>query len=349
MNRKILCTVLSILAVLSFMGAGVFANENIYSADYTIERIDTSLYDASGKLIYERYYDKVTVLGESEAIKKINQQIQADYDEYLRFHSDGEEFAREHTSTFGRAKNFVKAEVVTNTAGILSIKRTVGYYMGGMHDVDGYGGLNFNLQTGEKLSAPEALRKSKGEAEKYLKEKTISYLRADGQNWGSGAEDLVNGYTSEYFDFYIQNDALFLCFPPAALGPKYFGAVVVECPIEEIEVTLDGKRIYFDRTPIMVNNRVLVPIRAIFEAMGYNVTWNAETQTAYADHGTRSIAITVGNKIIDTPYKKYESDVAPVNLEGRILVPVRAVAELSGYDVSWNQSDLVVEIKKYKY
>ena len=349
MKRKILCIILAMMAVLGLTGAGVSAKENIYSVDYTIEHIDTSLYDASGNLIYERYYDKVIVLGESDVAKRINEQIQADYDEYLKFHSDGEAFAREYASANRVFKNFVKSEVVTNTAGIFSIKQTVGYYEGGMHDVDGYDGLNFNLQTGEKLTAPEALRKSKAEAEQYLKDKAISYLRADGQNWGQGAEDIIDGYTAEYFDFYIQNDALFLCFQPAALGPKYMGAVIVECPIEQIEVTLDGKHIYFDRAPIMTNNRVLVPIRAIFEAMGYNVTWDGETQTAYADHGTRSIAITVGNKIIDTPYKKYESDVAPVNLDGRILVPVRAVAELSGYDVSWNQKDLVVVIKNPVY
>ena len=43
---------------------------------------------------------------------------------------------------------------------------------------------------------------------------------------------------------------------------------------ERIKVTLNGQQINFDQSPIIVNGRTLVPVRAIFEAMGCTVLWD---------------------------------------------------------------------------
>ncbi|HOA80330.1 MAG TPA: copper amine oxidase N-terminal domain-containing protein, partial [Defluviitaleaceae bacterium] len=43
---------------------------------------------------------------------------------------------------------------------------------------------------------------------------------------------------------------------------------------ENINVTLNGEPLYFDVNPQIINGRTMVPIRAIFEAMGANVKWD---------------------------------------------------------------------------
>ena len=49
------------------------------------------------------------------------------------------------------------------------------------------------------------------------------------------------------------------------------------------DVLLDGEPLYFtDAAPTIVNGRTLIPLRAIFEAMGAEVSWDQNTNTATA-------------------------------------------------------------------
>ena len=49
-----------------------------------------------------------------------------------------------------------------------------------------------------------------------------------------------------------------------------------------ITVVLDGEILVFDQEPIIQKDRVLVPMRVIFEALGATVDWNAQTKTVTA-------------------------------------------------------------------
>ncbi len=109
-----------------------------------------------------------------------------------------------------------------------------------------------------------------------------------------------------------------------------------------ISVYLDGKEIQFDQPPVMVDDRVMVPIRAILEAMGYIVSWDEETQTASALGGSTYIVIQVDNNIItytrNADTYTYECDVPPQVISDRTLVPIRAVAECLGCTVEWDDA-----------
>ena len=60
-----------------------------------------------------------------------------------------------------------------------------------------------------------------------------------------------------------------------------FSAITVIAD-EEIRVVLDGQELYFDVPPQLINNRTMVPMRKIFEAMGASVEWEGTTQTIHA-------------------------------------------------------------------
>ena len=105
---------------------------------------------------------------------------------------------------------------------------------------------------------------------------------------------------------------------------------------EEITVTVNGVPVVFDQPPITENNRVLVPVRAIFEAMGAEVTWNQSSQTAFAVRGETSVAIQIGNRTMYRGGKAVNLDVPAKALNGRTLVPVRAVSEAFEADVDWD-------------
>lgn len=117
---------------------------------------------------------------------------------------------------------------------------------------------------------------------------------------------------------------------PAYLAPK---------------VTLNGNRLEFDVQPQAINNRTMVPLRTIFEALGATVNWNQTTQTVTATKDETTVSLTLNST---TMYKNGEAitlDVAPISLNNRTLVPVRAVAESFGCDVKWDQNSGTVNIK----
>ena len=103
-----------------------------------------------------------------------------------------------------------------------------------------------------------------------------------------------------------------------------------------ISVTVNGNEISFDQPPIMVNDRTLVPLRAIFEALGATVDWNGDTQTVTSTRDNVTVSLTIGSEVMTKNGISYALDV-PAQLVGeRTLVPVRAIAEAFGSVVDWN-------------
>ena len=122
---------------------------------------------------------------------------------------------------------------------------------------------------------------------------------------------------------------------------------------ETIKVSLNGDYLVFDQQPIIVNGQVLVPMRAIFEAMGAEVKWDDSTQTVYATHKTDTLVEVYSVIIDDTmmiiswydpvdsstlPGRKYVTlDVAPILVGDRTLVPTEAIVEAFFAKVEWDE------------
>lgn len=113
---------------------------------------------------------------------------------------------------------------------------------------------------------------------------------------------------------------------------------------EEIKVNIDSSPVSFDVPPSMINNRTMVPMRAIFEALGARVTWDESTATAAAVKDDTEIRISIGdNRLIKNGETIY-LDVPAVITDNRTLVPIRAVSEAFGYLVEWVEEEKTVEI-----
>ncbi|MBO4897075.1 MAG: carbohydrate-binding domain-containing protein [Clostridia bacterium] len=115
-----------------------------------------------------------------------------------------------------------------------------------------------------------------------------------------------------------------------------------------IKVYLDGEEIVFDVAPEIEDDRVLVPMRAVFEAFGAKVKWDGETKTVTSKKKSKTIELTIDSKEIKKNDETYESDVAPKIKDGRTLIPLRAVSELLGLDVSWDNDTRTVNITSDK-
>ncbi len=123
----------------------------------------------------------------------------------------------------------------------------------------------------------------------------------------------------------------------AALMPCVFAS-------GDIEVYLDGSQISFDQPPIIYNDRTMVPMRAIFEALGLTVQWFEEDKRVTAYGENIKMTMYIGDDTISLNEKTYKTDTAPIIIEGRTLVPLRAIGELLNSEVGWDGENRVVTI-----
>jgi len=112
-----------------------------------------------------------------------------------------------------------------------------------------------------------------------------------------------------------------------------------------VTVTVNGHQINFDdQSPVIINNRVLVPVRGVFEHMGYYVTWNSDSRVARIENDETLVIIPaemesfVINRQILTP------DVPQQIVGNRMLLPLRAVAEALGANAYWDDVNRVARI-----
>ena len=118
---------------------------------------------------------------------------------------------------------------------------------------------------------------------------------------------------------------------------------------EKIKVTLDGQAMDFDVAPIIQNDRVLVPMRAIFEELHCSVDYTdidgKQIITAKLNENN-SIGLVIGSDEMQIHNQKIKLDTAPIIVNDRTLVPLRAVSEAFDYDVNWDEDTKTVTISK---
>jgi len=118
-----------------------------------------------------------------------------------------------------------------------------------------------------------------------------------------------------------------------------------------VSVYIDGNKINFEVSPINKNNRILVPMRKIFETLGYQVNWIDKEKKVIATKGSSTITLQINNPKATVNKKQLELDVPAIILEGRTLVPLRFVGEGSDCDVLWagEQNNVYIESRTSDY
>ncbi|MBQ7040112.1 MAG: copper amine oxidase N-terminal domain-containing protein, partial [Clostridia bacterium] len=114
------------------------------------------------------------------------------------------------------------------------------------------------------------------------------------------------------------------------------GILSVPAAAEGITVILNGEQLQFDVEPIIINGRTMVPMRAIFEALGCTVAWDGDTQQAIGIKNGNKVVVAIGNTAAYIGGEFTEIDQPPVLMNSRTLVPLRFVSEAYGCEVDWN-------------
>ena len=120
---------------------------------------------------------------------------------------------------------------------------------------------------------------------------------------------------------------------------------------QTIRLTIGSDKLYQGDTVVTLdvpaqvqNDRTLVPLRAIFEALGAQVDWEEETQLITSIKGDITIKLTVGSNKLYRNEEEIELDVPAQVQNDRTLVPVRAISESFGCQVDWDEAAQLVTI-----
>jgi len=112
-----------------------------------------------------------------------------------------------------------------------------------------------------------------------------------------------------------------------------------------IRVTVNGRWVHFpDQLPVIVDNRVLVPVGGVFVEMGFVPNWDANTRIATLTRSDFTIVIPAGansfvvNNVVITP------DVPQRMINNRLMLPLRAIADAVGGTAIWDSVNRVAHI-----
>lgn len=112
-----------------------------------------------------------------------------------------------------------------------------------------------------------------------------------------------------------------------------------------IVLQIDGKNIPTDVAPVIKDNRTLVPARAVFEAMGGIVSWDAKNPADISiQYKETLVELKVGSTIASVGGIQKTLDVPAQLVNDRTLIPVRFVSESLLFKVQWNQDTKTVSI-----
>ena len=199
------------------------------SVEYEIQRKDHSYRNASGQVMIHAFYDLVVLKGDSPAIQKINEAIEADYQEYVSETTQAISWAKDDAHLTSGYHTTASASVNRNSGGILSIGIGTSWMMGGVHNVNSYA-LTFNLKTGEIAVLPDLfLDMSKASLERLVKEEVKTYIKENpNRYWFDDAEETVDAYDIDEMKYVIQGSKVFVLFDTYELAPGMSGPVRVE-------------------------------------------------------------------------------------------------------------------------
>ena len=114
-----------------------------------------------------------------------------------------------------------------------------------------------------------------------------------------------------------------------------------------IQVIVGGEEVVTNVRPMIVQERVMLPVRAVFEALDATVKYDQATQKITAKRLSTTVEFTIGSNIMKINGEAKEIDVAPMIINNRTLVPLRACSEAFGMEVKWDAKAGIARIMKF--
>ncbi len=111
-----------------------------------------------------------------------------------------------------------------------------------------------------------------------------------------------------------------------------------------VKVMVNGVELQDEMPPVIINGYTMVPMRAIFEALGAEVVWDPNMAMVGAKKGDTLVKLRINSKEAWIGMKMVKLDIAPMIVDMHTMVPARFIAQSLGEKVEWDGVNRVVYI-----
>ena len=113
---------------------------------------------------------------------------------------------------------------------------------------------------------------------------------------------------------------------------------VMKLQIGKTEITINDEKTVLDVAPVIVNDRTMVPLRAIAEGLLADVAWDGVTRTVTIKLGEDTVAVVIDSSVMTVNGKAVTLDAPAFISNDRTMVPLRAISEAFDADVVWDET-----------
>lgn len=184
------------------------------------------------------------------------------------------------------------------------------------------------------------------------------HVACDNEGYTSAFSFSRNQYKESRIDIAVWVDAMDIIASPDGYVPgageqnaklmfDWSNAKVVTSNIKTTDLTIlvNQTEVLSDTAPVIRNGRTMVPVRFISEALGLSVSWQGSTETVTIGEGNSAMHLKIGSsEITKANGAKTTIDSPAIIINSRTMVPIRAIAELSGAKVQWDGKTKTVNI-----
>ena len=122
------------------------------------------------------------------------------------------------------------------------------------------------------------------------------------------------------------------------------GYAKVRMTVGKKNFTFAGENRTMDTTPVIKNNRTLVPLRFLMESYGAEVSWDDTFRTAMVNYKGHTIALPANKNEATIDGNAVALDVGATIQNNRTMVPLRFIVENMGMEVYYENSDRSISI-----
>lgn len=117
-----------------------------------------------------------------------------------------------------------------------------------------------------------------------------------------------------------------------------------EYTAEPITLIVNEKVITPPMPPVIIDERTLVPARAIFEEFGADILWLPETKEIFITLYNKILKLKIDDNIAFINDTSLQMEVPPKIINDSTMIPLRFVAESFGLDVGWDSKTRIATV-----
>jgi len=130
---------------------------------------------------------------------------------------------------------------------------------------------------------------------------------------------------------------LLACLAAALAIFMFMGPVAAQASTQDISVHINGVPVRFEgQGPVIIDGRTLVPVRDVFETLGFTPAWDGEARRAILTRGSDRIVLNIDRHTFSVNGVNMTLEVPAQVIRGSTMIPLRAVLEAVDYQLEWN-------------